>query len=206
MQKWYSSDICSQNNLLPTTLFKDIFSSRAWICFATPFTAGAVLQNSSPGQYWGRVARQSLWISQLSGQRLCLTGYSILQKGCHNAFCSFLLEIYYLPQCFCLNSILILNTEERNVVSGRQCVTVRKNTWFVMAIITTTINCCVFGREVYHFIFIGNITIQLFLRFRSFQSKNNLQNLNWTRLLKYSVILGNCTAIFLFQPSFWHLA
>lgn len=62
---------------------------------------------------------------------------------------------------FCLNSILILSTEERNVVSGSQCVTVRKNTWFVMAIITTTVNYCVFGREAYYFIFIGNDTIRL---------------------------------------------
>lgn len=62
---------------------------------------------------------------------------------------------------FCLNSILILSIEERNIVLGSQCVTVRKNTLLVMAIITTTVNYCIFGREVYYFIFIGNITMQL---------------------------------------------
>lgn len=117
VQRCYSRGICSQNKrqfavmvgfypvmgavmcFLPHCS-KTSLSGRAWICFTAPSLAGAVLQNSSPGQYLGRVARKSLWILQFSGQRLWLTGDSILQKGCHNAFCSFLLEIYCLPQWF----------------------------------------------------------------------------------------------------------
>lgn len=79
---------------------KTSLSGRAQKCFTPPFIAGAVLQNSSSGQYLARVVRQSLNFTALWAKTVWLTGDSILQKGCHNAFCSFLLGIYCLPQWF----------------------------------------------------------------------------------------------------------
>lgn len=108
---------------------KTSLSGRAWICLTPPFIAGAVLQNSFSDQYLARAERQSLWISLLSGQRLCgWLGTPSCKRDAimHSARSCWKFTVFHSG--FCLNSILILSIEERNVVSGSQCVTARKNT------------------------------------------------------------------------------
>lgn len=90
---------------------KTSLSGRAWICFTPPFVAGAVLQNSFSGQYLARVARQPLWISQLSGQRQCgWLGTPSCKRDAimHPAHSCWKFTVFHSG--FCLNSILILST------------------------------------------------------------------------------------------------
>lgn len=152
---------CSRDILLSTMLFKDISQWQSpkmlhsffhsWGCSSELFFRPVFSQSGERvTEFHSSLGRLCGWLGTPSCKR------DAIMHSAHSCW-----EFTVFHSGFCLNSILIVSAEERNIVSGSQCVTVRKNTWFVMAIITTTVNYCIFGREVCYFIFIGNITIQL---------------------------------------------
>lgn len=95
---WRRVQMC---NLLSATLFKDISQSQSlnmlhssfhsWGCSSELLFRPVFSQSGKTVP----VNFTALW-----AKTVWLTGDSMLQKGCHNAFCSFLLEIYCLPQWF----------------------------------------------------------------------------------------------------------
>lgn len=210
VQRGCNGDICYRNKLLFTTLFKVIsqwqrlnmllsFLLQSGGCssdliFRPVFNLSGETVTVNFTAFWVRPC--GWWLGTPSCKR------GPIMHSAHSCC-----KVIVFHSGLRLNPILILSTQE-----GERCLRrLMCDCWKILVLWLQSLlwlSITVFwDRSILHFIFISNITIWLsFLRFRSSASKNILQNLNWTRLLKYSVIVGNCIAICLFKNSFYHYA